>query len=58
MPFEYEKTGSASRGKKGTFIGIPTATHIHLGGNNDHLKIKDITRYDIKWKANTDNHNK
>ena len=58
LPFEYEKTGSAAKGQKGTFIGIPSATHIHLVGNNDHLKIQDTTRYDINWKANADNHNK
>lgn len=58
MPFEYEKTGASSKGQKGTFIGIPSATHIHLVGGNDHLKIQDKDRYDINWKRSDDNQNK
>lgn len=55
MPFEYEKTGSKSGSQKGTFIGIPSATHIHLVGGNDHLKVQDQRRYEIRWKRSDDN---
>jgi hypothetical protein len=57
MPFEYEKVGTKSGSKKGTFIGNPAATHIHLVGGNDHLKVQDARRYEIRWARSTDNQN-
>lgn len=56
MPFEYQKTGARSGSKKGTFIGIPSATHIHLVGDNDHLKVQDSRRYEIRWARSDDRH--
>ncbi len=58
MPFEYEKKGSRSGSQKGTFIGNPAATHIHLVGNNDHVKVQNARRYEIRWAASEDNFNK
>ena len=57
MPFEYEKTGARAGKQKGTFIGIPSATHIHLVGGNDHLKIQDSDRIEIRWKNSPDKQN-
>ncbi len=57
MPFEYEKVGSKSGSKKGTFIGSPAATHIHIVGGNDHLKVQDARRYEIRWARSDDNQN-
>ena len=57
MPFEYEKVGSASGNKKGTFIGNPSATHIHLVKGKDHVKVQDARRYEIRWARNDDNLN-
>lgn len=58
MPFEYEKKGSRCGSQKGTFIGNPAATHIHLVGGNDHVKVQNARRYEIRWAASADNYNK
>jgi hypothetical protein len=57
MPFEYQKVGSKSGSQKGTFIGIPAATHIHLVGGNDHVKVQNARRYEIRWARSDDNQN-
>jgi hypothetical protein len=57
MPFEYEKVGSKSGSQKGTFIGNPAATHIHLVGGNDHVKVQNVRRYEIRWARSADNQN-
>ncbi|WP_179906872.1 hypothetical protein [Rhabdonatronobacter sediminivivens] len=57
MPHAYENKGSKSGSQKGTFIGNPSATHIHLVGRNDHLKLQnnDRKRYNIHWRPSAKN---
>ena len=57
MPFPYQDNGSQHGKQKGTFIGNPAATHIHLVGGNDHVKVENARRYEIRWARSDDNHN-